>query len=62
VKCKWRTEKLGLEILSALYEKTELFPNTRLTYVLYSKSGFTQEVYQKAKNMDYILLYGLNSF
>ena len=46
--CKWKNEKSGVDMLEALIEKSEIFNFTNKFYVLFSKSGFTQELKKRA--------------
>jgi AAA+ ATPase superfamily predicted ATPase len=57
--CKWRNAQLGVDILSDLIRKSELFPGfTNLHYVLFSKAGFTENLRDQAKQEDNITLIG----
>ncbi len=51
--CKWRNEPLDISVLNGLIEKAEVFSKKRSNtyYVLFSKSGFTEAVKEKA-NVD----------
>jgi AAA+ ATPase superfamily predicted ATPase len=43
--CKWRTGKLGLDVLETLRERAGLFPDfSEKHFYLFSRSGFTQEL------------------
>jgi len=43
--CKWRTEKTGQAVLESLQERGELIRHgRRISYILFSKAGFTEEV------------------
>lgn len=59
--CKWRNEKLGLDILNELREKADVFNKARTNtwFVLFSKSGFTDPLIAEAKNNPNIILIGL---
>ena len=58
--CKWRNEPLGDGILQELIEKSELFKQyEHKYYVLFSKSGFTGELLNRAKSMEHVLLVDL---
>ncbi len=53
---KWRNEKCGLDVLSGLIEKSNLFSTSKeKCYLLFSKSGFTKSVIEKAKSNKIIL-------
>lgn len=60
--CKWRNEKLDLPVLQALKEKADIFHKNRgLTwFILFSKSGFTQAVLEKAQKDETLLLVDMN--
>lgn len=60
--CKWRNEKLTLSVLCKLKAKAEVFGKNRNStyYVLFSKSGFTEEVINEAKSDSSIVLVDLN--
>lgn len=61
--CKWRNERLDEGILQNLYRRgAQLFPKEKITYVLYSKSGFTQAVVEESQRNDRLLLYSLADF
>ena len=40
--CKWRNEKVDLDILETLIGRSKLFSYTKVHYYLFSKSGFTK--------------------
>ncbi len=60
--CKWRNEKISLDILNELKEKADIFNSVRNNtwFVLFSKSGFTQSVIAEAENNPNIILVGLD--
>ena len=60
--CKWRNEKLDLPVLQALKEKADIFHKNRgLTwFILFSKSGFTQAVLERAQKDETLLLVDMN--
>lgn len=60
--CKWRNEKLDLSVLKGLKEKADAFMKKRNNtwYILFSKSGFTDAVINRAKNDDHIILVDLH--
>lgn len=46
--CKWRNEKMDLDILETLIGRSKLFRYTKVHYYLFSKSGFTKGCMEKA--------------
>lgn len=52
---------LDKDVLNELIKKSEILDGIK-TYVLYSKSGFADEIWQKAKAEGNILLYSLENF
>lgn len=54
--CKWRNEKVDLDILETLIERSRLFHYKNVHYYLFSKSGFTKECMDKAKEMGNVTL------
>lgn len=61
--CKWRNEKLDLQVLKNLEEKADVFSKARAKtwYVLFSKSGFTKAVEEEAKRRNDILMIHLET-
>ena len=57
--CKWRNEKVGKSILDNLIEKSEMFYGKGKSYMVFSKSGFTDECL-KRQDEDGISLISLN--
>ncbi len=56
--CKYSNKKVGIDILEALKNKTK-YINSSLPiskYLLFSKSGFTDELINISKNNENILL------
>lgn len=49
--CKWRNEKMDLDILETLIGRSKLFSYTKVHYYLFSKSGFTKGCIEKAEKM-----------
>ena len=47
--CKWSNEKTGPDVLKTLIERSELFPYKNKYYFLFSRSGFTKDCAEKAK-------------
>ncbi|ACM61714.1 hypothetical protein B0S90_0140 [Caldicellulosiruptor bescii] len=58
--CKWRNQKVDMSVLNNLIEKSMIFNNRKKFYVLFSKSGFADEVISFAKQNPYVLL--INKF
>ncbi|MBE5886510.1 MAG: ATP-binding protein [Lachnospiraceae bacterium] len=54
--CKWRNEKVDLDILETLIERSELFHYKKVHYYLFSKTGFTKGCTEKAGNMGNVTL------
>lgn len=54
--CRWRNEKVDLDILETLIGRSKLFRYTRVHYYLFSKSGFTKGCVDKTKEMDNVTL------
>lgn len=59
--CKWRNEKIGIDILRSLQKKAAVWkPNGGNKYlILFSKSGFTEDVMRKAQESEKLLLVDL---
>lgn len=58
--CKWRNKKTGIQVLEELIRKAELFENcTEKYFMIFSKSGFTDElldIVKKRKNITLVEL------
>ena len=54
--CKWRNEKIDLDILETLIGRSKLFRYTKVHYYLFSKSGFTKGCMEKAEEMGNVTL------
>lgn len=54
--CKWRNEKVDLDILETLIGRSKLFRYTKVHYYLFSKSGFTKGCMEKAEEMGNVTL------
>ena len=54
--CKWRNEKVDLDILETLVGRSKLFRYTKVHYYLFSKSGFTKGCMDKAEEMGNVSL------
>ncbi|MCG8500230.1 MAG: DUF234 domain-containing protein [Firmicutes bacterium] len=51
--CKWRNELVGVDIYNELLEKSKILKQyTNKYYFLFSKSGFTTELKEKAKELN----------
>ena len=60
--CKWRNEKLDLQVFQELKEKADVFNKNRdnTWYVLFSKTGFTQAIMEEALKDSKIILVDMN--
>ena len=54
--CKWRNEKVDLDILETLIGRSKLFRYTTVHYYLFSKSGFTKGCMEKTEEMGNVTL------
>jgi len=55
--CKWRSAQTGVDMLDDLIRKAGLFPGfPNIHYVLFSKSGFTEELKQRAAKLGNVML------
>ena len=54
--CKWRNEKVDLDILENLIMRSKLFRYTNVHYYLFSKSGFTKGCMEEAEEMGNVTL------
>ena len=54
--CKWRNEKVDLDILETLVGRSKLFHYAKAHYYLFSKSGFTKGCMEKAEEMGNVAL------
>lgn len=54
--CKWKNEKMDLDVLETLIGRSKLFRYTKVYYYLFSKSGFTKGCMEKAKEMGNVTL------
>ncbi len=59
--CKWRNDKLDINVLRELEAKADIFRKNRnrTYYILFSKSGFTEAVVNEAESNDNIKLVDL---
>ena len=61
VECKWKNQKVGMDVLNELIRKAELLNQfDEKNYALCSKSGFKQEVVEYAKENKNVWLYELD--
>ena len=59
--CKWKNEQTGLDVYLSLIEKSKLVnEHTPKMYIIFSKSGFTSQLIQKAKEDKMVELVGLD--
>lgn len=56
VECKWRNEKVDLDVLETLLDRSGLFHYTKVHYFLFSKTGFTIGCMEKAEEMGNVTL------
>ena len=54
--CKWRNEKINIQVLRDLQEQAKLFHQENQWLYLFSKTGFTRDVIQEAEKNDHIIL------
>lgn len=54
--CKWRNEKIDLDVLETLIGRSELFRYKKVHYYLFSKSGFTKGCMEKAEKIGTVTL------
>lgn len=54
--CKWRNKSTGMEELHTLQRRSELLPYRQRQYMLFSKSGFTEELQQHADSEETVRL------
>ena len=54
--CKWRNEKVDLDVLETLLEHSEAFSHRKKHYYLFSKSGFTKGCEERAKELGNVTL------
>lgn len=54
--CKWRNEKVDLDVLNTLVDRSGLFHYTKVYYFLFSKTGFTKGCMEKAETMGNVTL------
>jgi len=54
--CKWQNTKTDMSVLNNLIEKSVLFDYPEKYYVLFSKSGFTEDLINFAKHNTNVIL------
>ncbi len=54
--CKWRGEKVGVDTVETLLERGELFSYPDKWYIIFSKSGFQDAVYEQYKGNSHLRL------
>ena len=54
--CKWQAKKVTMKVLNDLIEKSKKIEADNKKYILFSKSGFSKELINFAKNRDDIIL------
>lgn len=54
--CKWKNEKVGVNVLETLQERGELFAYQDKYYYIFSKSGFGDELILSAKQLQNVTL------
>ena len=58
--CKWRNSPVTLDVIELLKERGELFQYTDKYYILFSKSGFTEQVLDYAEKHNDTMLVSFN--
>lgn len=54
--CKWRNEKVDLDVLKKLIDRSMLFCYSKMHYYLFSQTGFTKKCIEKAEKMGNVSL------
>ncbi|MBQ8291065.1 MAG: ATP-binding protein [Clostridia bacterium] len=54
--CKWTNEKVDVNVLEKLIERSELFPHKNKHYYVFAKTGFTKACEELAKNLGCVIL------
>lgn len=54
--CKYRNEKLGVDVIHDLIEKSQLLHRKEQHYYFFSKSGFTKDAVEYARNRQIVLV------
>ena len=57
--CKWREDKVNINVVKDLIEKSKLFHCVKKYFIIFSKTGFTNAVIQYATENKDIILYSL---
>ena len=59
--CKWRNEPVSERVLDTLIERAKLFPGfSDICYILFSKSGFTSALEERATRQGNVTLVGVD--
>ena len=58
--CKWTNEKVDLNILEKLINKSSIFNCNEKYYYIFSKSGFTKGCIEKSNEMKNVILITYN--
>lgn len=53
--CKWKNELMDIKELDKLFERSNLFNTSKRYYALFSKSGFTEKLKERAKSNNILL-------
>ena len=48
--CKWQNEPVKMDVLLALKRRAELFPFSQKDYIIFSKTGFSENVLNETRN------------
>ena len=54
--CKWTNEKVGLDVLETLIQRSEIFPYQTVQFYLFAKKGFTKGCIEKAQDLGNVTL------
>jgi AAA+ ATPase superfamily predicted ATPase len=54
--CKWTNEKVDVNVLEKLIERSELFPHKNKHYYVFAKTGFTKACEELAKQLGNVTL------
>ena len=60
--CKWTSELTGLDVLSTLMERSELFHYQKKYYYLFTRTGFTEELKAEAARLGCVYLVSFDDF
>lgn len=56
-KCKWRNKELDSRVLTVLNSRKDIFKYKNKSLMAFSKSGFTEDAIEYAKNNDIRLVW-----